>query len=77
MDDLISEMSFALPFYVKGNKLYLKCVVNKATKANEWMFLKPDQSWSNEFPDCNYLCQKDPFDDPKLYNRDTYFYKHT
>ena len=29
----------------------------------------PDQSYAIAFPQCNYLCDKDPLDDPKTYNR--------
>ena len=58
-------MAFSLPFYVKGSKLFLKCVVNNATSATDWMYQLPDQTFVTKFPDCNYLCDKDPYDDPK------------
>jgi hypothetical protein len=63
------DMAFGLPFYVKSSKLYVKCVVNNATNSTDWMYQMPDQSYATEFPQCNYLCDKDPLDDPKTYNR--------
>ena len=63
------DMAFGLPFYVKSSKLYVKCVVNNATNSTDWMYQMPDQSYASTFPQCNYLCDKDPFDDPKPYNR--------
>ena len=62
---LFPDLAFGLPFYVKGSKLFMKCVVNNATNATDWMYQLPDQSLATKFPDCNYLCDKDPYDDPK------------
>ena len=62
-------MAFTLPFAQKGAKVFLKCVIDPATKELSWMHQLVDQSWSATLPSCNYLCPKEPLDDPKLYNR--------
>ena len=62
-------MAFGLPFYAKKSKLYVKCMVNNETNATDWMYLMPDKSFPAKLPECNYLCEKDPIDDPTTYNR--------
>jgi hypothetical protein len=57
-------MAFSLPFYVKSSKLFVKCVVNNATNSTDWMYQMPDQTFVSKFPECNYLCDKDPLVDP-------------
>ena len=62
-------MAFGLPFYAKGGQLYVTCQVNPSTNRTAWMYALPDKSLATTLPECNYLCGKDPIDDPKLYNR--------
>ena len=62
-------MAFSLPFYVKLGKLFVNCLVNPSTNKTGWMYLKSDGSLSKQIPQCNYLCDKDPFNDDKVYNR--------
>ena len=62
-------MGFNVPFFTKQSKLFYNCVVNPATNKTNWMYTKPDGTLTSEMPQCNYLCDNEPFNDPKLYNR--------
>lgn len=66
--DLISDMAFGLAFYVPSALLYVKCTVSNATNATDWMYIKPDQTWNNILPGCNYVCSGQPPKDAS-YNR--------
>ncbi len=63
------DMAFSLPFAVKNGKVFVKCVIDSASNTLNWMYQLADQTWSSALPNCNYLCEKDPLDDPSLYNR--------
>ena len=62
-------MAFSLPFSVKNGKVFVKCVTDSVSNKLNWMYQLADQTWSSTLPNCNYLCEKDPLDDPSLYNR--------
>ena len=62
-------MAFTLPFAEKGGKVYMKCVIDPDTKELNWMHQLVDRSWSATLPSCNYVCPKNPLDDPEHYNR--------
>ncbi len=64
-----TDMGFDVPFFTKQSKLFYNCVVNPVTNKTSWMYKKPDGNLASEMPQCNYLCDNDPLDDPKLYNR--------
>jgi hypothetical protein len=63
---LLSDMAFSLPFSPKGVKLFVGCVNDPATKRLDWMYQLANQSWSPQMPACDYLCAKDPLDDPGI-----------
>ena len=62
-------MAFSLPYAVKGGKIFVKCVTDPTSSKLNWMYQLADQTWSSTLPVCKYLCGKDPFDDPTVYNR--------
>jgi hypothetical protein len=66
---LFLDMAFSLPYAVKTGKVFVKCVIDPASNQLNWMQQLADQTWSSTLPDCNYLCDKDPLDEPSLYNR--------
>jgi len=65
----LTDMGFDVPFFTKQSKLFYNCVVNPTTNNTNWMYTKPDGTLASEMPQCNYLCEKEPLSDPKLYNR--------
>ena len=62
-------MGFNLPFYVQRKQLLYDCMVNNATNKTDWMYTKYDGTIAKEMPQCVYLCNKEPPNNPKLYNR--------
>ena len=66
---LFLDMAFSLPFAVKNGQVFVQCVIDPTTNKLNWMYSRPDKSLSSVLPTCNYLCEKDPIDNPSLYNR--------
>ncbi len=62
-------MGFNLPFYIERSLLDYDCVVNPATNKTDWMYAKYDGTIAKEMPQCLYLCNKEPLNNPSLYNR--------
>ena len=62
-------MGFNLPFYVQRSQLAYDCMINNATNQTDWMYTKLDGSVAKEMPQCLYVCDREPLNNPKLYNR--------
>jgi len=62
-------MGFDLALYIKQSKLSFNCTVNPATNQTDWMYTKPDGTLSTEMPQCLYICDHEPIENLKLYNR--------